>query len=141
MKPRFDSPFLKRRARVELTPLLDVIFLVLVFFIYAVFDMALHRGLKVDLPAAAGVPEKGERVIITLDAQNTFQLNGRPLPADALVAEVKRLVAVRRETPVLISGDRRASLGTGIEMLARLKESGVKEVSFQVKGQTGGEIP
>ena len=114
---------------------------VLVFFIYAVFDMALHRGLKVDLPAAAGVPEKGERVIITLDAQNTFQLNGRPLPADALVAEVKRLVAVRRETPVLISGDRRASLGTGIEMLARLKESGVKEVSFQVKGQTGGEIP
>lgn len=141
MTRKLDSPFLKREARVELAPLLDVMFLVLVFFVYAVFDMAVHRGLKVDLPAAPGVHEKGERVVITLDAQNAFQLNGRPLSADALVAEVKRLVAIRNETPVLISGDRRASLGTGIEMLARLKATGVKHVSFQVDGKTAGGRP
>ena len=45
--------------RLELTSLMDVMFLVLVFFIYCIFDMAVHRGLKVDLPSAAGAREKG----------------------------------------------------------------------------------
>ena len=118
--------------------LMDVMFLVLVFFVYSIFDMAVHRGLKVDLPAASGVLEKGERIVVTIDAQDAFQLNGRPLPQDDLVAEVKRLVAVRKETPVLISGDRKASLGVGIELLARLKAAGVEKASFQVSGKSDG---
>ena len=39
-----------RRPRLEMTSLMDVMFLVLVFFIYCIFDMAVHKGLKVDLP-------------------------------------------------------------------------------------------
>ena len=134
---KLESPFLRHEARVELVSLMDVMFLVLVFFIYSIFDMAVHRGLKVDLPSAPGILEKGERVIVTIDPEDAFQLNGRPLPQDSLVAEVKRLVAVRKETPVLISGDRKASLGAGIELLARLKAAGVEKVSFQVNGKTG----
>ena len=76
---------------------------------------------------------------MTIDAQDALQLNGRPLPQDDLVAEVKRLVAVRKETPVLISGDRKASLGVGIELLARLKAAGVEKASFQVSGQPIGK--
>ena len=40
MKKKLESPFLKREARVELVSLMDVMFLVLVFFVYSVFDMA-----------------------------------------------------------------------------------------------------
>ena len=138
MKKPLESPFLKREARVELVSLMDVMFLVLVFFVYSIFDMAVHRGLKVDLPAAAGVHERGERIVVTIDAQDAFQLNGRPLPQDDLVAEVRRLVALRRETPVLISGDRKASLGAGIGLLARLKAAGVEKASFQVSGKAAG---
>lgn len=138
MKKPLESPFLKREARVELVSLMDVMFLVLVFFVYSIFDMAVHRGLKVDLPAAAGVHERGERIVVTIDAQDAFQLNGRPLPQDGLVAEVRRLVALRRETPVLISGDRKASLGAGIGLLARLKAAGVEKASFQVSGKAAG---
>ncbi len=138
MNKKLNSPFLKREARVELVSLMDVMFLVLVFFVYSIFDMAVHRGLKVDLPTAAGVLEKGERIVVTIDAQDAFQLNGRPLPQDNLVADVKRLVSVRKETPVLISGDRKASLGVGIELLARLKAAGVEKVSFKVSGQSIG---
>ena len=135
MNKKLNSPFLKREARVELVSLMDVMFLVLVFFVYSIFDMAVHRGLKVDLPTAAGVLEKGERVVVTIDAHDALQLNGRPLPQDDLVAEVERLVSVRKDTPVLISGDRKASLGTGIELLARLKAAGVEKASFQVSGK------
>lgn len=138
MKKKLESPFLKREARVELVSLMDVMFLVLVFFVYSIFDMAVHHGLKVDLPAAAGALEKGERVVVTIDAQDALQLNGRPLSQDNLVEEVKRLVGDHKETPVLISGDRKASLGVGIELLSRLKAVGVEKASFQVSGKANG---
>ena len=138
MKKKLESPFLKREARVELVSLMDVMFLVLVFFVYSIFDMAVHHGLKVDLPAAAGALERGERMVVTIDEKDAFQLNGRPLSQDDLVAEVRRLVSVRKETPVLIAGDRKASLGVGIELLARLKAAGVEKASFQVNGKAEG---
>ena len=136
-KKKLKSPFLKREARVEMVSLMDVMFLVLVFFVYSVFNMAVHHGLKVDLPSAAGALEKGERVVVTIDAQDTLQLNGRRLSQDELVESVRRLIDVRKETPVLISADRKASLGVGIELLARLKAAGVEKASFQVSGKAG----
>ena len=137
-KKKLKSPFLKREARVEMVSLMDVMFLVLVFFVYSVFNMAVHHGLKVDLPGAPGALEKGERIVVTIDAQDALQLNGRPLAQDDLVETVKRLVDVRKETPVLISADRKASLGVGIELLARLKDAGVEKASFQVSGESTG---
>ena len=137
-KKKLKSPFLKREARVEMVSLMDVMFLVLVFFVYSVFNMAVHHGLKVDLPAAAGALEKGERAVVTIDAQDALQLNGRPLSQDDLVEAVRRLVDVRKETPVLISADRKASMGVGIELLARLKAAGVEKASFQVSGKAPG---
>ena len=117
---------------------MDVMFLVLVFFVYSIFDMAVHHGLKVDLPGAPGTLEKGERVVVTIDAQDALQLNGRPLQQDDLIDEVKRLVDAHKETPVLIAGDRKASLGMGIELLSRLKAAGVEKASFQVDGKPSG---
>ena len=137
-KKKLNSPFLKREARVEMVSLMDVMFLVLVFFVYSVFNMAVHHGLKVDLPGAPGALEKGERIVVTIDAQDALQLNGRPLAQNDLVETVKRLVDVRKETPVLISADRKASLGVGIELLARLKDAGVEKASFQVDGKNNG---
>ena len=138
MKKKLESPFLKREARVELVSLMDVMFLVLVFFVYSIFDMAVHHGLKVDLPGATGALEKSERVVVTIDAQDALQLNGRSLSQDALVDEVKRLVDNHKKTPVLIAGDRKASLGVGIELLSRLKAAGVEQASFQVSGKANG---
>lgn len=118
-----------------MTSLLDVMFLVLVFFIYCIFDMAVHKGLKVDLPNAAGAAEKGERIVVTILADDTMQLNGMPLTRDEIISRVKELNAVKMNLPVLISGDRKSSLGTGIELLSALKSVGVEKASFQVKGE------
>ena len=125
----------KYQTRLEMTSLMDVMFLVLVFFIYCIFDMAVHKGLKVDLPNAAGVDEKGERIVITIKADDSIQLNGMDLSKADVIARVKELNAVKMKLPVLISGDRKSSLGTGIELLAELKAAGVEKASFQVSGE------
>ena len=115
--------------------LMDVMFLVLVFFIYCIFDMAVHKGLKVDLPDAAGAAEKGERLVVPILPDDSMQLNGMPMERDAIVSRVRELNAVKMNLPVLISGDRKSSLGTGIELLSALKAAGVEKATFQVKGK------
>ena len=124
-----------RQASLEMTSLMDVMFLVLVFFIYCIFDMAVHKGVKVELPNAEGAQEKGERIVITVKADNSIQLNGMDMTKDEAVARVKDLNAVNMKLPVLISGDRKASLGVGIELLSELKAAGVEKTTFQVSGQ------
>ena len=130
----------KYQTRLEMTSLMDVMFLVLVFFIYCIFDMAVHKGLKVDLPNAAGADEKGERIVITIKADDSIQLNGMEMKKEDVVSRVKELNAVKMKLPVLISGDRKSSLGTGIELLADLKAAGVEKASFQVSGEKCGNV-
>lgn len=125
----------KRQLRLEMTSLMDVMFLVLVFFIYCIFDMAVHKGLKVELPNAAGVDEKGERIVITVKSDDSIQLNGMDMTKEEVITRIKELNAVKMKLPVLISGDRKSSLGVGIELLADLKAAGVEKASFQVSGK------
>ena len=129
----------RRQVRLEMTSLMDVMFLVLVFFIYCIFDMAVHKGLKVDLPNAAGVDEKGERIVITITAEDTLQLIGMEMKKEEILTRVRELNAVKMKLPVLISGDRKSSLGVGIELLAELKAAGVEKASFQVSGAARSE--
>ena len=128
----------KYQTRLEITSLMDIMFLVLVFFIYCIFDMAVHKGLKVDLPNAAGADEKGERIVITIKADDSIQLNGMEMKKTDVISRVKELNAVKMRLPVLISGDRKSSLGVGIELLADLKAAGVEKASFQVAGEKCG---
>jgi biopolymer transport protein ExbD len=121
----------------ELTSLMDVMFLVLVFFIYCVSEMAVHRGLKVDLPDAAGEKEPGERIIVSISSDDRLQLNGMELGCDEIVSRVKAIAQSGMEIPVLVCGDRKASLGIGIELLGKLKAAGLAKVSFQVSGEEG----
>jgi len=129
-----DSGFDERGARIEVIPLMDVVFLLLVFFIYAMFAMSVHRGVRVDLPRASGAAEPGDRVVITLAADNLISLNGTPASLDDAVIGAVELWRARA-TPVLISADRQADIGPGIELLAKLKNGGVEAVAFQVESK------
>jgi biopolymer transport protein ExbD len=137
---RLQTGYEERRARVEMTPLMDVVFLLLVFFIYAMFSMSTHRGVRVSLPRGPASREAGPVLTITIRADDTLQIEGREGAAAAVLSE-----AVERHRrdgwPVLISADRRARLGTGIELLARLKDAGVDAVAFQLEAEPREHAP
>jgi len=126
-----ETGYENRGARLEMIPLMDVIFLLLVFFIYAMFTMSTHHGIHVDLPRAGGNAVEGAPLVITLTRTGRLQLDGRELDRETLLLEaVDRHRAEGR--PVLISADRAASLGAGIELLGQLQTAGVEAVTFQV---------
>lgn len=116
----------------EMISLMDVMFLILVFFVYSIFSMSVHRGIKVNLPSAAGTNEKGELTMVTLTAENILYLNKRPMKMDDLVPLAAGLWKDKR-LPVMISADHKAELGVGIELLSKLKKAGIERVAFQVE--------
>jgi biopolymer transport protein ExbD len=131
---QLSSGYEARRARIEIVPLIDVVFLLLVFFIYAMLSMTVYRGIQVDLPRAAGAAEEGEILVIALSAANVISIGGRVLAMEQAVAEVVQRSGTA-DLPVFVRGDRRADLGIAIELLARLKEAGLTSVAFQVEGK------
>lgn len=124
------------KARVEMTPIMDVIFLLLVFFIYAFITMTVQRGLKVELPRADGTATLGETIQIVLSPHDELLLDGRtPMTLEAAVDAI----ALRHQTlnaPITIRADRNAHVGPALELMAALRARGLRQITYQVdKGQ------
>lgn len=127
---KLSSGYEEKKARVEMLPLIDVVFLLLVFFIYAMLSMVVHHGMRVALPSAGSATlDQKEYISITIDADNKLFLNKEPVEAGELSLRVLELRG-DSELPVFIDGDRKADLGLAIEVLDDLKEAGIEEVSF-----------
>ena len=126
------SGYENRKARIEMLPLIDVMFLILVFFIFSIFSMSIHKGLKVNLPTAKGELEIGDICTITLTKENKLYLNKEEMELQHIS---ERAIASWEESqvPVLIKADKAAEIGTGIKLLGLLKAGGVEKVSFQVE--------
>ena len=129
---RLDTAGDERRARLEMTPMMDVVFLLLVYFIYAVLSMSVHNAVRVDLPQAGAPAENAPNpTVITLDKNNILSLERREIPRDEIVQTA--LARWRDEgRPVIIAADRDANVGVAVSLLAGLKNAGVTAVSFQV---------
>ena len=133
---KLRSGYETKKARVEMLPLIDVVFLLLVFFIYAMVSMVMHHGLQVDLPSAGtAVMDRNDYISITIDADNNLYLDSQPAQLEDLPARVLQL-RTGTEKPVFIEGDKQADLGLAIELLDDLKKIGIKEVSFSCKKET-----
>lgn len=121
------------RARVEMTPIMDVVFLLLVFFIYAFMTMTVQRGLRVELPRADGTPTQRETIQVVLSATDEILLDGRtPMAPDAAVdATVLRYKTLG--VPVVIRADRKAHVGPALELMAALRANGIEQITYQVE--------
>jgi biopolymer transport protein ExbD len=126
-----DSGLGRKRARIEMIPLIDVVFLLLVFFIYAMLSMTVFRGLDLQLPRAKGRVQP-QAVVISLDRDNRLSAEQRVMQP-AQVVSWALAEHERSGLPVLIRGDRQADFGVALELLAALQEAGLEAVSFQVQ--------
>ncbi len=120
-------------ARLEMTPIMDVVFLLIVFFVYAFLSMTVQRGLRVELPRADGAVTHGDSVQLVLTPADEVLLDGRtPMAAPAAVSAA----ALRAKTlglPVVIRADRQAHAGPALELMAALRAEGVDKVTYQVE--------
>ncbi len=137
LRPRRSEP-----PRVDITPLIDVVFLMLIFFMVSTtFDK--QTQLKVDLPEAATSDTSAaeeQRIDITIDAQGQFYVNERELvrhDAETLRRSLQTIAEDRTDLPVVVSGDRNAPLQSMMTVLDVAAQLGMTRLSFVARQAEG----
>jgi biopolymer transport protein ExbD len=130
LRPRRSEP-----PRVDITPLIDVVFLMLIFFMVSTtFDK--QTQLKVDLPQAS--PQEAEEAVkdkieITIDPQGQFYVNERELikhDAETLRRTLQKITDGRVDLPIIVSGDRNAPLQSMMTVMDVAAQLGMSRLSF-----------
>lgn len=124
-KSRFQQP-----ARFELLPLIDVIFLLLIFFIFVMLKMTMQSNIKVDLPQlVANTQQTGELLTISINADNQIFINGE---SSSLSLIVNSAMSQQKDNnnPILIRGDQQSELGIALTILDKLRNAGFEHVAF-----------
>jgi biopolymer transport protein ExbD len=122
----------KRRARIEILPLIDIVFLLLVFFIYAMLSMAVHRGLPVDLPSSStSETDKRLTLSVTIKDSGDIVLDTVPVQLKDLAPQLRAKTRISQEMGVLLFADREVSCQLLVKVLDQIRMAGVNRVSLQ----------
>jgi biopolymer transport protein ExbD len=129
------SPVSRKRARIEIIPLIDIIFFLLATFVMISLSMVKNQGLNVNLPSAStGVSQdRKAAVTITVTQNNDVYVNQEKINLDALFDRLKGLKDQDPELKVIINGDSRAYFQGAIAVLDKVRAAGVTRVAIETK--------
>lgn len=130
---------------VNLTPLIDVVFLLLIFFMVSTSFTA-HTQLAINLPEAEGepAPQSVTRLELSIDALGNFALNGDPVPSDppGLRRALRNAAGDRRDIPMTIAADGDAAHRNVVTALDAASNLGFQQLTIAAQtpaGMTGAE--
>ena len=126
----------RRRARktetseVNLTPMLDVVFIMLIFFIVTA-SFVKEAGIEVTRPPAA-TAERQERgnIMVAITANDQIWIDRRPVDPRFVRANIERLHAENPQGAVVIQADRLSKNGLLVEVMDAAKLAGVAKISI-----------
>ncbi len=128
---RLKGQFMKR-GRIEMIPLIDVVFLLLIFFIYAMLSMTIHKGIPVLLPKAeTSLADKGEYLSISITRDRRIFLDKREVPMERLLQRLRERREAYPQLRVFISGDRSVPYEWVVRVLDTVRTSGLSKVSLE----------
>ena len=130
------SPTSRRKARIEIIPLIDVIFFLLATFLMISLSMIKNQGLNVNLPSASTAISQDRKVAVTITVTrgNNVYLNQEKISLDLLSERLKELKDQDHELKVFINGDKQAYFQAAITVLDKVRAAGITRVAIQTKG-------
>jgi biopolymer transport protein ExbD len=122
------------KARIEIIPMIDVIFFLLVFFMVSTLSMTINRGLPVNLPtAASSQKELQENLNLTLTQNGEIFLNKEPVTLGDLGSRVKTALANDPELMVILNADGDVRHQAVVEAMDELRLAGAARLAIAVK--------
>lgn len=118
-----------RRALISLTPLIDVVFILLVFFMLASSFLD-WRSIDLNTPAQAAAGSSMEGALLIDLRTDGLRLAGRRLSLDALDAQVRMRLAEKPGQRVLVRPQAGVTLQRAVRVLDRLSAAGVTDLSL-----------
>ena len=128
----------ENEARIEIIPLIDIMFFLLAAFMLVSLSMVRLKTLPVNLPTATAATAETPRdfINLTVDKAGNSYLDGQPIGAHELVAALAAAHGTNINTRVYVSGDRDARHGDVIRVLDLVRSTGIQKVAFEIRPAT-----
>ena len=130
MKQHFQNLVDEEEATIDMTPMLDVVFIMLIFFIVTA-SFVKEAGIDVNRPeAATAVKQDRANILIAISDKGEIWINKRRIDVRAVQANIERLHAENPQGTVVIQADKKATTETLIKVMDASRAAGVYEVSI-----------
>ena len=136
---KLRSPLRRRRTRLEIIPLIDIMFFLLASFMMVSLQMQKVRTLKASLPTATLITSSKKPDIIKLkvDPYGQVSVDDKALSFPELDLLLAQRMRANAEVPVYLSGSRSTTHGQMVYVLDFVKRAGIQRVAFSVKPDAG----
>jgi biopolymer transport protein ExbD len=136
---KIRSPLPRRRTRLEIIPLIDIMFFLLASFMMVSLQMQKVRTLKASLPTAtlAVANTKPDMINLTVNGSGQVAFDKEPVSFPELTTRLAKRYSQNTNVPVYITGTRDATHGSIIYVLDLVKQTGIQRVAIAVKADAG----
>lgn len=121
-------------ATLDVTPLVDVVFLIIIFFMLSTTFIVLP-GIEIELPRASSekVELEKEEIVLTIDGAGDIYLDDRSVSPEALRAHLTKTHGIDPNRLVVLKGDRGADYGRVIDVLSQVRDCGLNRIAIITK--------
>ena len=136
---KIHSPLVRKRTRLEIIPLIDIMFFLLASFMMVSLQMQKVRTIKASLPTATQITStaKPDMIKLKVDPYGQPSVDNRPMSFPELKLLLAERLRANTNVPVYLSGSRSTTHGQMIYVLDFVKTNGVQRVAFAVTADSG----
>ena len=122
------------KARIEVIPMIDIVFFLLVFFMISTLSMTVNRAVPVNLPKAASAQKDvRETLNITITKDGEIFLNKAPIALQDIAPQVQVDLEKNPDLLAIISADDQAFHGVIVDVMDEIRLAGVSRLAIAVK--------
>jgi biopolymer transport protein ExbD len=137
------SPIPKKHARIEIIPLIDIMFFLLASFMMVSLSQTHMKGIRVALPSASRPPPTPfkDTVNIQVRAGDAVYFDGQFIPTDQVLPQLFQLHQANPGIKVSISAELMALHGDVISVLDKVRVAGITKVGYQIRAAQPAGAP
>jgi biopolymer transport protein ExbD len=134
---KIPSPIPKRRSRIVIIPLIDIMFFLLASFMMIALEMSKTENIRVNLPPASQSKQdyRPDMVNIAVDKSGAVWLEKKKISLAGLASILKDHFRDNSDVPVYISGDSDTLHGDMVKVYETVRAAGIQKVAFMTESQ------
>jgi biopolymer transport protein ExbD len=134
-----SSPIPKKHARIEIIPLIDIMFFLLASFMMVSLSQVSMKGWKVTLPEGSSgeTQSKKDYVSLSVDKDGVYYFEKQVIKLEDILPRLQQIYKINPDAKIFIRGDVDAVHGNVTRMLDQIRSSGFTKLSFEIKSKAG----
>ena len=137
------SPIPKKHERIEIIPLIDIMFFLLASFMMVSLSQTTMKGMKVNLPFGTSGQTKNKKdyVSFSVDRDGYIYWDKEKINYEDVPSKLRPLYATTPEAKIFIRGDSEALHGNVTRLLDQIRSTGFTKIAFEIKSQAAAGVP